>query len=177
MQVPETPPLPSPSQNRVKSILYYWRYHPILKVSWHLFIIKIILLFFQVFLDADYGMIQMTKMIFIQIRVVCRGGYGGSAPLDQWNICISGGFQAPTGAEPPHTVNKKYRYELQYSILFHLHHQNFSSKYVDIGAKISVLNWNIEFNNVEITIIKIVKNLTSFSWNLPIVLQKLVFKS
>ena len=28
------------------------------------------------------------------------GGYGGSAPLDQWNLWISGSFLAPTGAEP-----------------------------------------------------------------------------
>ena len=28
-------------------------------------------------------------------------------PLDQWNLMISGGFQAPTGAEPPPWKNKK----------------------------------------------------------------------
>ena len=26
---------------------------------------------------------------------------GGSAPLDQWNLWISGGFQPPTGAQSP----------------------------------------------------------------------------
>ena len=28
-------------------------------------------------------------------------GYGSYAPLDQWNLLISGGFQTPPGAEPP----------------------------------------------------------------------------
>ena len=35
------------------------------------------------------------------------GGYGGLAPLDQGNLLISGGFQAPTGAEPPLEREKK----------------------------------------------------------------------
>ena len=26
---------------------------------------------------------------------------GAKAPLDQWNLLITGGFQAPTGAKPP----------------------------------------------------------------------------
>ena len=36
-----------------------------------------------------------------QRRIQGGGAIGGSAPLDQGNLWISGGFQAPTGAEPP----------------------------------------------------------------------------
>ena len=41
---------------------------------------------------------------------VVKGGLLGLSlpPLDQWILWISGGFQAPTGAEPPWKENKIY---------------------------------------------------------------------
>ena len=49
--------------------------------------------------------IPFCQMIFygpLKIRGVFRGGAIGAKPppLDQWNLLISGGFHAPTGAEP-----------------------------------------------------------------------------
>ena len=41
----------------------------------------------------------------IQARGVFRGG--AKPPLDQGNLLISGGFQAPTGAEPPPLEREK----------------------------------------------------------------------
>ena len=40
-------------------------------------------------------------------RGVFRGG--AKPPPDQWNLLISGGFQAPTGAEPPLEREKKFK--------------------------------------------------------------------
>ena len=34
------------------------------------------------------------------------GAMGAQLPLDQWKLWISGGFQAPTGAEPPPRIKK-----------------------------------------------------------------------
>ena len=34
---------------------------------------------------------------------------GLSSPLDQWNLLISGGFQAPTGAKHPPGKRKKFK--------------------------------------------------------------------
>ena len=39
-------------------------------------------------------------------RGVFRGVMGSKPPLDQWNLLISAGFQAPTGAEPPGKIKK-----------------------------------------------------------------------
>ena len=44
----------------------------------------------------------------IKFRRVFRGGaMEAKLPLDQWNLLISGGFQAPTGAEPPPPLYRK----------------------------------------------------------------------
>ena len=34
------------------------------------------------------------------------GAMGAKPPLDQWNLLISGGFQAPTGADPPRLLER-----------------------------------------------------------------------
>jgi len=36
-----------------------------------------------------------------------RGAMGAKPPLDQLNLLISGGFQAPTSAEPPPPEREK----------------------------------------------------------------------
>ena len=50
---------------------------------------------------------SFSKLHCVQRRI--QGGViGAKPPLNQWNLLISGGFHAPTGAEPP-LERKKFK--------------------------------------------------------------------
>ena len=74
------------------------------KSCWYVFYIFGLVLSINQSTNHQFSFFSFSFMRSLIVKLgwhLTRGVFRGGLPLNQWNLLISGGFQAPTVAEPP----------------------------------------------------------------------------